>query len=67
MTTPMRLLNIIYCTPGPISGPAILVTDCNGRVTAQAVQPHPTSAGSSIPIVGLDYFYIGDESVQKRE
>ena len=29
--------------------------------------PHLTSAGSSIPIVGLDYFYIDDESVKKRE
>ena len=29
--------------------------------------PHLTSAGSSIPIVGLDYFYIDDESVTKRE
>ena len=29
--------------------------------------PHLASAGSSIPIVGLDYFYIDEESVKKRE
>ena len=29
--------------------------------------PHLSSAGSTIPIVGLDYFFIDDEAVKKRE
>jgi hypothetical protein len=67
MTTPMRLLNMKSCTPGPSSGPQVLLTECSGRVTAHAVQPQPTLPSAfSIRVVADFFFLTGFSGLLKR-